>query len=73
MSVIGLAKAFKFELDPNRAQRESLAKSVGAARFVYNWGLAESKRAFDVVGKRPRLSELRTQLVALKASECPWL
>jgi len=66
-------QAFKFELDPNRAQRESLAKSVGAARFVYNWGLAESKRAFDVVGKRPRLSELRTQLVALKASECPWL
>jgi putative transposase len=38
-------QAFRFELDPNPAQRVLLAKSVGASRFVYNWGLAESQRA----------------------------
>ena len=35
--------AYRFELDPNQAQRVLLAKSVGASRYVYNWGLAESQ------------------------------
>jgi putative transposase len=66
-------QAYRFELDPNRAQRVLLAKSVGASRFVYNWGLAESRRQYELTGKRPRLSELAAQLVGLKQSECPWL
>jgi putative transposase len=40
---------------------------------VYNWGLAESKRQYELTGKRPRLGELKTRLVALKQSEAPWL
>ena len=66
-------QAFRFELDPNQAQRVLLAKSVGASRFVYNWGLAESQRAYELTGKRPRLGELKAQLVELKQDECPWL
>jgi putative transposase len=66
-------QAFRFELDPNRAQRVLLAKSVGARRFVYNWGLAESQRAYEATGKRPRLGDLKSQLVRLKKTECPWL
>jgi putative transposase len=66
-------QAFRFELDPNRAQRLLLAKSVGAARYVYNWGLAESKRRYELTGKRPRLGDLKVELVGLKQSECPWL
>jgi putative transposase len=50
-----------------------LAKSVGASRFVYNWGLAESQRQYELTGKRPRLGDLKTQLVELKQGECPWL
>jgi putative transposase len=65
--------AFRFELDPNRAQQELLAKSVGAARFVYNWGLAESQRRFGLTGRRPRLGELRRQVVQLKKTDAPWL
>ena len=68
-----IRQAFRFELDPNRAQRGLLAKSVGGSRFVYNWGLAESQRGFELTGKRPRLSELKSRLVELKKSECPWL
>jgi putative transposase len=66
-------EAFRFELDPNREQRLLLAKSVGASRFVYNWGLAESQRQYELTGKRPRLGELKAQLVELKKGECPWL
>lgn len=50
-----------------------LAKSVGARRYVYNWGLAESQRTYERFGKRLRLSELKARLVDLKKSECPWL
>src|SRR5205823_7591790 len=57
----------------NRGQRVLLAKSVGASRFVYNWGLAESQREYELTGKRPRLGELKSRLVELKKRECPWL
>jgi putative transposase len=66
-------QAYRFELDPNQVQRVLLAKSVGASRYVYNWGLAESKRQYDLTGKRPRLGELKKQLVAVKQGEAPWL
>jgi putative transposase len=68
-----IKQTFRFELDPNRAQRVMLAKSVGASRFVYNWGLAESQREYELTGRRPRLSELKSRLVEFKKTECPWL
>jgi len=68
-----IQQGYWFELDPNRAQRVQLAKSVGASRYVYNWGLAESQRVHEITGKRPRLGELKAQLVELKKGECPWL
>jgi putative transposase len=66
-------QAFKFELDPNQAQRVLLAKSVGCSRYVYNWGLEESQRQYELTGRRPRLSELKTRLAQLKKRDCPWL
>lgn len=68
-----ITQGHRFELDPNEAQRVLLAKSVGASRYVYNWGLAESQRIYELTGKRPKLRELTKQLVCLKKSECPWL
>jgi putative transposase len=66
-------EAFRFELDPNREQLMLLAKSVGASRYVYNWGLAESQRCYKLTGKGPKLRELESRLVELKKGECPWL
>jgi putative transposase len=66
-------QTYRFELDSNEAQRVLLAKSVGASRFVYNWGLEQSQRDYHRLGKRPRLSELKSRLVELKQGECPWL
>jgi putative transposase len=65
--------AIRFELDPNREQTVLLAKSVGASRYVYNWGLAESLHAYERTGRRLKLRELKGQLVELKKTECPWL
>lgn len=68
-----IRQAYRFELDPNQAQLVLLAKSIGASRYVYNWGLAESQRAYELTGNRPRLGELKARLVELKKSELPWL
>jgi putative transposase len=68
-----IQQAYRFELDPNRAQRVLLVKSVGASRYVYNWGFAESKRQYELTGRRPRLGDLKKQLVELKQTEAPWL
>jgi transposase len=64
---------FRFELDPNGVQRSRLAKSVGASRYVYNWGLAESQRSYQLKGERPKLREMKSRLVDLKKGDCPWL
>jgi putative transposase len=66
-------QAYRFELDPNQTHRALLAKSVGASRFVYNWGLEVSQREYELTGSRPRLGELKSRLVELKKGECPWL
>jgi len=41
-------QAFRYELDPNNAQRSALASHAGAARYAWNWGLARVKEALDV-------------------------
>ena len=35
-----ILRAYKTELDPNNKQRSFFQQCAGAARFVYNWGLA---------------------------------
>jgi len=32
-------QAFRYALDPTRAQSQALASHCGAARFAFNWGL----------------------------------
>lgn len=36
-----VTQAYRFELDPSNATRSALASHAGAARFAFNWGLAE--------------------------------
>src|SRR5439155_8039276 len=36
-------------------------------------GLTESERHYELTGKRPKLGELKAQLVELKKGDCPWL
>ena len=63
---------------PVRARPEpGAARALGEERrrvpLRLQLGLAESRRQYELTGKRPRLGELKAQLVALKQGECPWL
>ena len=66
-------KAYRYELDPNAEQRVLLAKSAGAARFAYNWGLARRKQAWQEEHRTLHAEALHRELNALKATQFPWL
>jgi putative transposase len=70
--------AHRIALDPNNAQATYFARASGAARFAYNWALAEWKRQYaarqdDTSLPQPSDASLRRQLNALKRSEFPWM
>ena len=50
--------AFRFELDPNNHQQGALARHAGAARFAYNWGLAELRQHFEVPRQEPVVGDV---------------
>lgn len=69
-------QVFRYELDPNNAQRTLLAKHAGAARFAYNWGLARRIEMFEKNKGRDRFTsaiERHRGLNLLKKTELRWL
>ena len=61
-------KAYKYRIYPNREQQQKLAVQFGHARYIYNWGLAQSQDGY------PGYSRLTKQLPVLKTSEdTSWL
>jgi len=77
---VEVQQAYRYELDPNVAQRRHLAQSVAAYRKVWNWALARWKHQFDSnpnAGKERFLKvgdekKLIHQLAADPASEFHW-
>lgn len=70
--------AHRIRLDPNRVQATQLARAAGAARFSYNWGLAEWQRQYQARKENPALPapsqlSLRRQLNAIKREQFPWM
>lgn len=65
--------AFRYELKPNVEQRILLAKHAGAARFAYNWGLAQRKVLYEQDKKTTNAIEQHRLLNGLKATEFPWM
>jgi len=62
-------KAYKTELAPNKTQLTLLAKSVGTARFVWNWGLALRIEEYKTTGKSSNAIDQHRQLNQLKQQE----
>ena len=58
-----IRKAFKYRIYPNREQQEKLAVQFGQARYIYNWGVAQSQAGY------PGYNRLAKQLSILKAAE----
>lgn len=69
-----ILRAYKTEIVvTNNAQKTDLMKSLGAARFAYNWALNIKKEAFDKKEKIPNAIELHRELNKLKKTDIPWM
>lgn len=62
----------KVRLYPTLAQRESLTRQFGCARWIFNWGLDLSRRSYLETGKGLTYNALTTKLPKLK-HEHEWL
>lgn len=65
--------AKKVRLYPNEMQEQKLWKSVGTARFIYNWTLAKQEENYKNGGKFMSDRVLRKELTKLKKTELNWL
>lgn len=68
-----IQRGYKTELHPNNKQRTLLLKHAGAARYAYNWGLAQKKTAIHTKSKIPNAIELHRRLNTLKKTEFGWM
>jgi putative transposase len=69
-----IQKTFSYRLKVTESEREQLAQYAGCARFVFNWGLAKIKKAFEAKAKIPSYADTTRQLTILKkAPETVWL
>lgn len=62
-------RGYKTELQLNNAQTTACLKHAGAARYTYNWGLSQKKKAYENGEKTPNAIELHRRLNALKPTE----
>ena len=69
---MNILRAYKVELDPNNKQVSYFGRCVGTSRYVYNWGLAEWKRQYEV-GEKPSEYGLRRHFNSIKDELCPWI
>lgn len=68
-----MIKSIKIRLKPTKEQEILMWKSVGVARFAYNWGLAKWKEVYKNGGK-PNKLDIRTEFNQLKKlNEYVWL
>jgi putative transposase len=70
--------AHRIALDPTDKQRSYFTRASGAARFAYNWALAEWKRQYlarkdDPCLPAPTDASLRRQLNGVKREQFPWM
>jgi len=69
---VQILRAYKTELDPNNKQRSFFQQCAGAARFVYNWGLA-TWGFWYFRGQKPSRYKLCKYFNAIKDEESPWI
>jgi len=65
--------AKKIRLRPSEEQEKRLWKSVGTARFIYNWTLNKQEENYKNSGKFISDGILRKEITQLKKSELSWL
>ena len=68
-----IQRAYKTELDLNNEQMTVRKKHAGAARWAYNWGLAQKREDYRTTGTTSSAIDLHRELNTLKQSEVPWM
>jgi IS605 OrfB family transposase len=68
-----MQRAHTIRLNPTPEQEQYFRKAAGTARFVYNWGLAEVKRALSEQRKPESVLELKARFNAIKRETFPWV
>jgi putative transposase len=66
-------RAHRIRLNPTPEQAAYFRKAAGTARFTYNWGLAEVKRALDDGRPPESVLALKQRFNALKGEQFPWV
>lgn len=69
---ITILKAYKTKLRPTAKQQRYFFGCAGAARYVFNWALADRKEMFEAGGK-PNKFEQKKRFNAIKDEFCPWI
>jgi len=67
-----IQRAYKTKLRVNNAQRATLNRCAGAARYVYNWALADRIARYEA-GNPTNYYEQKKRFNALKDDLCPWI
>lgn len=64
-----MIKTIKIRLKPTKEQEVLMQKSIGIARFAYNWGLAKQEENYRDGGKFISCRKLRDEFIKLKTTE----
>jgi putative transposase len=73
---VKINQAFRYELDPNNVQHGALVQHAGAARYAYNWALADRIERFkrnEGEAKFTSAIEQHKLLNSLKVAQFPWM
>lgn len=65
-------RAHKIRLNPTPEQEIYFRQACGTARFCFNWGLAELKRALDEGRTPDRVLDLKKRFNAIRREQFPW-
>lgn len=65
--------AKKVRLFPTKEQESKLWKSVGTARYIYNWTLDKQEKNYKNGGKFIKDNDLRKEITILKKGDLEWL
>src|SRR6266480_3297582 len=68
-----ITRGYKTELDLNDKQKTACCKHAGAARFAFNWALAQKIAAYKAGQKVPTAIDLHKALNTLKQTELSWM
>ena len=66
-------RAYKTELNPNDRQRTMFFRCAGAARFVFNWALADRKQRYEEQELSTNKFEQKRRFNEWKRRNAPWI